>query len=301
MADPVLVLGATGTQGGAIARELLAAQITVHALVRNPLSDRAQVLSAAGASLVEGDLRDTASMTRAFADVEAVYAITTPFEHGADEELKQGQNIAAAAHEAGLPWLILASVAAADRAPVPHFRSKARIEQQLMDTDIPWTVVAPSYFYENVLGARTAIPAGRGSEKQSRARAAIRDGRLPIALPSNKPLHQVALANLGALVVAILRRREEHLGARVEVAADAPTPEAMASAIGVRYERIPLAELRHGSEDLAAMYEFLACEGYGIDTTALRDRYPEVSWTSFADWAGNIDWRQPLMPDPRRT
>ena len=285
MADPVLVLGATGTQGGAIARELLAAQITVHALVRNPLSDRAQVLSAAGASLVEGDLRDTASMTRAFADVEAVYAITTPFEHGADEELKQGQNIAAAAHEAGLPWLILASVAAADRAPVPHFRSKARIEQQLMDTDIPWTVVAPSYFYENALGARTAI----------------RDGRLPIALPSNKPLHQVALANLGALVVAILRRREEHLGARVEVAADAPTPEAMASAIGVRYERIPLAELRHGSEDLAAMYEFLACEGYGIDTTALRDRYPEVSWTSFADWAGNIDWRQPLMPDPRRT
>ena len=282
MADPVLVLGATGTQGGAIARELLAAQITVHALVRNPLSDRAQVLSAAGASLVEGDLRDTASMTRAFADVEAVYAITTPFEHGADEELKQGQNIAAAAHEAGLPWLILASVAAADRAPVPHFRSKARIEQQLMDTDIPWTVVAPSYFYENI-------------------RAAIRDGRLPIALPSNKPLHQVALANLGALVVAILRRREEHLGARVEVAADAPTPEAMASAIGVRYERIPLAELRHGSEDLAAMYEFLACEGYGIDTTALRDRYPEVSWTSFADWAGNIDWRQPLMPDPRRT
>jgi len=219
-------------------------------------------------------------MTRAFADVEAVYAITTPFEHGADEELKQGQNIAAAAHEAGLPWLILASVAAADRAPVPHFRSKARIEQQLMDTDIPWTVVAPSYFYENILGAR----------------AAIRDGRLPIALPSNKPLHQVALANLGALVVAILRRREEHLGARVEVAADAPTPEAMASAIGVRYERIPLAELRHGSEDLAAMYEFLACEGYGIDTTALRDRYPEVSWTSFADWAGNIDWRQPLMP-----
>ncbi len=114
-------------------------------------------------------------------------------------------------------------------------------------------------------------------------------------------MHQVALANLGALVVAILRRREEHLGARVEVAADAPTPEAMASAIGVRYERIPLAELRHGSEDLAAMYEFLACEGYGIDTTALRDRYPEVSWTSFADWAGNIDWRQPLMPDPRRT
>jgi hypothetical protein len=49
--------------------------------------------------------------------------------------------------------------------------------------------------------------------------------------------------------------------------------------------------LRDRSEDLAAMYEFLAGEGYGIDTAALRDRYPEVPWTSFADWAGGVDWR----------
>jgi hypothetical protein len=96
-----------------------------------------------------------------------------------------------------------------------------------MDTDIPWTVVAPSYYYENTLGAR----------------AAIREDRLPIALPNDKPLHQVALA-----------------------------------------------ELRHRSEDLASTYEFLAGEGYGIDTAALRDRYPEVSWTSFADWARSINW-----------
>ncbi len=274
MAEPVLVLGATGTQGGAVARELLARQRPVRALVRDPLSARARALEAAGAALVRGDLQDTASLTEAFAGVDAVYAVTTPFEHGADEEVQQGENIIAAAREAGLSWLILASVAAADRAPVPHFASKARIERQLMDTAIPWTVVAPSYFYENTLGAR----------------AAIRDGRLPMALPADTPLHQVALANLGALVVAILERRREHLGARVEVAADAPTPAAMARAIGVRYGRIALAEVRRRSDDLAAMYEFLAGEGYGIDTAAVRDRYPEVAWTSFADWAGSVDW-----------
>jgi hypothetical protein len=126
--------------------------------------------------------------------------------------------------------------------------------------------------------------------ERARRRAAIREGKLPIALPADKPLHQVALANLGMLVVAILGRRREHLGARVEVAADAPTPEAMARAIGVRYERIPLAELRHRSKDLAAMHEFLASEGYAIDVAALRNRYPEVSWTSFAEWASSIDW-----------
>ncbi len=65
----------------------------------------------------------------------------------------------------------------------------------------------------------------------------------------------------------------------------------MAAAIGVRYEQTPLAELRRRSEDLAAMYEFLADEGYGIDTVALRARYPEIPWTSFADWTGTVDWR----------
>src|SRR5271163_2956600 len=155
MAEPVLVLGATGTQGGAVARGLLAASFPVRALVRDPESARARALSDAGAQLVLADLLDRTSLARAFDGVGAAYAITTPFEHGADEELEQGENIIAAARDAGLRWLILASVAAADRAPGPHFRSKARIEQQLMGTAIPWTVVAPSYFYENVLGART--------------------------------------------------------------------------------------------------------------------------------------------------
>jgi uncharacterized protein YbjT (DUF2867 family) len=274
VADPVLVLGATGTQGGAVARALLTEQFTVRALVRNPRSERAQALSDAGAALVEGDLRDADSIARAMDGVEAAYAITTPFEGGADDELGQGENIIAAAQGADLPWLILASVAAADRAPVSHFRSKAQIEQQLKETAIPWTVIAPSYFYENVLGSRDAI----------------REGKLPIALPADTPLHQVALATLGALVVAVLRRRDEHLSRRVEVAADAPTPTDMAAAIGVRYERVPLGDICDRSEDLAAMYEFLADEGYGIDIPALRDRYPEVPWTSFANWAASVDW-----------
>jgi hypothetical protein len=46
------------------------------------------------------------------------------------------------------------------------------------------------------------------------------------------------------------------------------------------------------------MYEFLADAGYGIDAAALRDRYAEVPWKSFADWAGTIDWRAPPMPHP---
>jgi hypothetical protein len=106
-----------------------------------------------------------------------------------------------------------------------------------------------------------------------------------MAVPPDKPLHQVALADLGAVVAAVLDRRVEHVGARVEVAGDAPTPAEMAAAFGVRYEPVSLEEIRGRSADLAAMYEFLSGTGYGIDVSAVRARYPEVMWTPFAEWA----------------
>jgi uncharacterized protein YbjT (DUF2867 family) len=270
--DPVLVFGATGTHGGAVAYALLARTIPVRALVRHPTSERAQALVTAGAELVVGDLDDERSLEQALSDVAVAYAITTPFEDGADAEVRQGDTIIRAAAQAGLPWLILASVAAADRAPVPHFQSKARIEARLRDSSVPWTVVAPSYFYENVL----------------RSREQLLEGVLPMPMPIRTPLHQVALRDLGAVIAAILGRHDEHLSQRVEVAGDDPTPEEMAAALGAQAVETSVQELAEHNPDLAAMYTFLARTGYGIDVSALRARYPEVAWSRFADWAGEL-------------
>jgi uncharacterized protein YbjT (DUF2867 family) len=262
----VLVTGATGSQGGHVARALLAAGHAVSALVRRPESDAAAALAREGATLVVGDLTDVPSLVAALEPVDAAYAVTTPFGDGVDAELAQGRAILAAAREASLGWLLLASVASAGRADVPHFTSKAAIEDELRATELAWTVVAPSYFYENVAGG-------------------ARDGRLPVPLPGDVPLHQLALADLGAAVAAILARREEHLGARIELAGDAPTPREMAAALGAVHVETPLEEVEARSHDLAAMYRFLRDPGYGIDVAAVRERYPEVGWRSFADWA----------------
>jgi len=270
MPDPiptsVLVTGATGTQGGAVARALLAAGHAVTALVRRPASGAAQALADLGVELAVGDLTDPDSLVGPFAAVDAVYAVTTPFGDGVEAEVAQGRGIVEAARRAEARWLLLASVAAAGRADVPHFVSKGRIEEQLAATDLPWTVVAPSYFFENVAGA-------------------VRDGRLPVPLPGDVPLHQLALENLGQAVAAILARREEHLGARVELAGDAPTPAEMAAALGAVHEEVPLEQVEARSADLGAMYRFLRGPGYGIDVAAVLARYPEVPWRSFADWA----------------
>lgn len=159
--DPVLVIGATGTHGSAVTRGLLADGRSVHALTRDPNTRRACQLQDAGARLVVADIGDARALTSAMASASVAYAVTTPFQDGAAAEVRQGEAIIEAAVRARLPWLILASVAAADRAPVPHFASKARIEQRLRASSLAWTVIAPSYFYENILGTPEELAAGR--------------------------------------------------------------------------------------------------------------------------------------------
>ena len=259
---PILVTGATGTQGGRVLRALARHGYDVAALVRDPDADRARAL---GVELRQGDMTDPTGLEAAFAGVGAVYAVTTPFADGADAEERQGRTVIDAAVASSVPWLILASVASAGRAAVPHFESKAKIEAHLRTTSLGWTVVAPSYFYENV-----------GTPEDS----------LALALDPATPLHQISLDNLGDVVAAIIPRQAEHIGQRVELAGDAPTPAAMAGALGVPFQQLPIDKVEARSADLAAMYRFLAETGYGIDVKAVRARYPEVPWMSFADWAG---------------
>jgi uncharacterized protein YbjT (DUF2867 family) len=270
--DAVLVTGATGLHGGAVAHALLAAGRRVRAFTRDPRGERSRWLAGRGAELAAGDLLDTESLAAAMRGAAAVYAVTTPFAAGEAAEIEQGAHIIAAAQEAGVPWLILASVASADRSTgIPHFESKARIEERLRASGLPHTVVAPTYFYEN-LGDPAEIVAG---------------GELALPLSPARPLQQVAAGDVGALVVALLARRADFLGRRIEVAGDEPTPQQMADALSaaggrpVTFEPIDLAGRRG---DVVAMYRYLEDTGYQVDIAGLRAQFPEVPWTSFARW-----------------
>jgi len=66
----VLVTGATGQQGGAVARTLLSRGHSVKALTRRPDSDAARLLASAGANIVAGDLADAASVIDAAKGVD---------------------------------------------------------------------------------------------------------------------------------------------------------------------------------------------------------------------------------------
>ncbi|MBV9312697.1 MAG: NmrA/HSCARG family protein [Pseudonocardia sp.] len=271
---PILVLGATGGQGGAVVDALLARAAKVRALVRDPRTGSAQRLANHGLEVVAGSLNDEKSLAAAMHAVAGVFAMTTPFEDGVRAELEQGRAILAAAHRAQVPHLVFSSVAGANqRSGVPHFDSKAAIESELIVGGVAHTILGPTYFFDNALA---------GADR-------IRDGMLDLPLPPDRPLQQLARPDLGAFAAEVLLSPASYVGQRIELASDAPTPADMAHALGVavgrpvRHHRTRLEAI--GSPDMRAMWEFLNGPGYQVDLPALHAAHPEISWTRFATWA----------------
>ncbi|MET8446865.1 NmrA/HSCARG family protein [Streptomyces sp. NPDC005209] len=273
--EPILVLAATGGQGGAVTEALLGRGATVRALVRDPDKENARALAARGVEVVKGSLSDGDSLAAAMRGVAGVFAFTTPFEAGIEAEVAQGRAILEAARANRVPHLVFSSVAGADqRSGVPHFESKARIEAALAAGDVPYTILGPTYFYDNALGGAERI---------------VLNGALDLPLPSDLPLQQLDRSDLGAFAAVVLLHPARYAGRRIELASDAPTPAQMAtaltSAVGreVRHERVPLAAV--SNPDMHAMWRFLNGPGYRVDIPALHDAHPNVPWTGFADWA----------------
>lgn len=105
----VLVTGATGKQGGALARVLL--KNRVRAVTRNVDSPQARALAQQGAELFPADADDVESLERAAAEMDAVFAMATPVEGGIEVETRQGINIVNAAQVAGVKHIVYSSVA----------------------------------------------------------------------------------------------------------------------------------------------------------------------------------------------
>src|ERR1700759_3394315 len=109
----VVVTGATGKQGGAVARGLLERGHEVRAVTRDPNSSQAKSLASAGASLVTSSLEDTAAITKALEGATSLFAVTTP-SGGAEAEIRQGVATTDAAKAAGVHF-VFASVGSANR------------------------------------------------------------------------------------------------------------------------------------------------------------------------------------------
>src|SRR5919197_1107876 len=270
----ILVTGATGQQGGSLARLLLQKKYKVYALTRNTQSAAAQGLGNKGAKLVKGDLDDSDSLERAVKDVQSIFLMGTPFEDGTEGETRRGKLMADIAKENNIEHLVYSSVANADKnTGIPHFESKYKVEQHIKNLGIPHTIIGPTFFMENLLGP------------------GLEQGQLALPLSSSTILQQSALQNIAEFSALVLERREPFLGRRIDIASDEVSGEQAAKILSnglgqkIRYMRIPLEQVHQANEDMARMYEWYERVGTGIDIATLHQEYPEVNWLSFKDWA----------------
>ncbi len=274
----VLVTGATGQQGGSVARRLLEGGFRVRGITRNIESDAAKELTGLGAEMVRAEFTDAGSLSAALEGVDAVFAMTTPFEAGVDAETAHGVALVDAATAEGVDHFVYSSVASADKATgVPHFDSKYRVEEHLAASDLRWSVIAPVYFMGNLFFPDTLN--------------GLKDGTYAIALPPDLPLQQIATEDIGAFAAHVLANPEKFAGKRMDIAGDElssrESADVLAGILGkpISVVEVPIDGIRSFSEDLALMYEWFVSTGYVADIDGLRASYPEVGWTRFAEWA----------------
>jgi uncharacterized protein YbjT (DUF2867 family) len=201
----VLVTGATGQQGGAVARAVLFRGHRVKALTRKPDGDSARQLASAGVEVVTGDLGAAASVLKAASGIDTMFLMGNSYEAGTEEETRQGTIAADAAKAAEVGHLIYSSVAN-KKTGIPHFESKFLVENHLAGLGIPYTISAPVAFMEN-----TVAPWSIGG---------LRQGTHAFAMHPKRVLQLVALADIGAFVAALIERREQVFGKRFDIAGD---------------------------------------------------------------------------------
>jgi uncharacterized protein YbjT (DUF2867 family) len=147
----VVVTGATGRQGRAVTRALLAAGWPVRAMTRHPEKPAARDLADSGAEVVVADMEDTPALDRAFTGAYGVYSVQNFMTSGLDGEVRQGRNVGDAAHRAGIRHLVQGSAGTGERGTgVGSFESKLDIEEHLAELGLPVTVLRPMAFMECV-------------------------------------------------------------------------------------------------------------------------------------------------------
>lgn len=280
----VLVTGATGTQGGSVARSLLRREdVTVHGLTRDASSPDAKEVEQAGAKLVEGDLSDRDDLVDILDGMDAVFGVTDFWEHGYDAEVEQGVNLVEALEEVGVDHLVFSSVGGAERdTGIAHFESKREIEERIEQAGIPATIFRPVFFMQNFEGMREMIMGGD----------------LAMGLEPGRGLQMLDIMDYGDLVAQAFEDPDRYVGMRLEVASDEVTLQGAAArfgdVMGIDVQANPLSieevEASQG-EEYAVMFRWFNEEGYEADIGSLRAEH-EVSWNRLETFLEREGWRK---------
>jgi uncharacterized protein YbjT (DUF2867 family) len=311
----IVVAGATGAQGGGLARAILRdanSEFAVRALTRDKSSANAQALQEAGAEVVAADVTDPEATKRAFEGAYGAYCVTFFWQHFSPEtEVLQARNMAEASAATGLKHVIWSTLedtrkwiplddnrmpTLMGRYKVPHFDAKGEADKIFLDLGLPVTLLLTSFYWDNF------IHFGAGPQRGP-------DGSLALTFPmGDKKLPGIASEDIGKCAYGLFQRGSEFIGKTVGIAGEHLTGHEMAAgltkALGeeVKYNDVPPDVYRSfgfpGAEDLGNMFQFNRdfsedfCRARSIEFS--RSLNPELQ--TYEQWlAANKD-RIPIQP-----
>jgi uncharacterized protein YbjT (DUF2867 family) len=262
----ILVTGATGTQGGAVARELLSRGYIVRGLSRNPDSERARAMSDLGVEMLKGDFDDPDSLAAAMDSAYGVFAVTNFWEHGYETEVTHGKQLVDAAIAAGVKHFVFTSVASADDyTGIPHFDSKGEIEIYLRESGINYSIVRPVEFMDNIAFYRKQIMTGTYYDPRD----------------SGKTHQWIAASDIGFFVGVAFDNPDQWFGKALDIAGDelsiAEYVDVLSFTMGldIHHQQVSWAAYEaDAGEHMAVMVRWFDKTGYSVDVEALRKEYP---------------------------
>jgi uncharacterized protein YbjT (DUF2867 family) len=303
MNNLITVFGATGAQGGGLARAILAdphRRFRVRAVTRKPDSPAARRLAQSGAEVFAADLDDEATVERAMAGAYAAFCVTNFWEHfSPDKEIAQARTMARAAAAAGIRHAIWSTLedtrevfpADGSRMPVlmgaynvPHFDGKGAANRFFFDHGVPTTLLYTSAYWDNL------IHFGWAPKRTA-------SGKLAFVLPmADRRMPGIAAEDIGRCAFGIFARGQELAGKSIGIAGEHLTGAQMAEQLSlalaepVAHEALTPAQYRAlgfpGADDLGNMFQFKRdfahayCAARSVDCS--RELNPRLQ--NFAAW-----------------
>jgi uncharacterized protein YbjT (DUF2867 family) len=269
----IVVTGATGLQGGAVTRHLLAHGWHVRALTRNAKSNQAQALSALGAEVMQGDMAEPDSLVPVFEGAYGVFSVQNPVISGVEGEISQGKNVATAARQAGIQHLIYASAGPGTKdTGVPSWESKLVVEEYMKSLALPLTVLRLMAFME-LMTEKKFFPAVSTWHV------------MPKLMGSSRKVGWLCVDDIGFIVTKAFAGPDQFIGKELQLTSDARSiDECRASYRGVTGKQPPrfpmpvwmFERLGFVGKDLSIMWRWLREATIDLDTSTTLAIHPQA-------------------------
>lgn len=285
----ILVIGATGNQGGYVAKKLLANGHKVRILVRNHNAPAAQTLANAGAEIVQGELGNELAISKALLGVTGVFSVSIPDFSGGGLESSYTEELVQLALKAGVRQFVHTSVVGCDKFPrwnghadlIRAWNEKWKAEESVRNAGFEfWTILRPAWFMENCEESHAVYMLPQ-----------LKTGKITTAINADTRVDMIAGEDIGAFGCYVFENPTTTNGKHIGLAGDSRTMGEVAKTIsevtGKNVESVSLtsdeavaAGLFQGS---VSSHQWMNEIGFQIDIKGL-EAYG-IPLTTFEDWA----------------